>query len=170
MDYYFIFAVDKHLIIMRRVVLFLGVVSLLFGLSSCHHDKTNSQLSTDLINNPVSAEGEADMSMLPKFKFDTTEHDFGKIIDGVKVAYKFKFTNVGGSDLIISQVRPTCGCTATRFPHNPVKPGESAFIELTFDSSRRIGFNHKSASVVANTQPNVVNLQIKAMVMPADKF
>jgi len=41
---------------------------------------------------------------------------------------------------------------------------------LTFDSSRRTGFNHKSASVVANTQPNVVNLQIKAMVISADEL
>jgi hypothetical protein len=138
-------------------------------LAACQNEKED-KLSTDLINNPISADGDTSLNELPKFKFKTLEHDFGRIVDGVKVAYKFKFTNVGGSDLIISQVKPTCGCTATRFPHNPIKPGESAFIELTFDSSRRKGFNHKSASVVANTQPNVVNLQIKAMVISADEL
>ncbi len=141
----------------------------LFFITSCgNHD--SKKLSTDLINNPISADGDTSLSNLPKFEFKTLEHDFGRIVDGVKVAYKFKFTNVGGSDLIISQVKPTCGCTATKFPHNPIKPGESDYIELTFDSSRRIGFNHKSASVVANTQPNVVNLQIKAMVISADEL
>ena len=147
----------------------LGIVLFLLVFSSCHN-KGTEKLSTDLINNPISAEGDTSLSNLPKFKFVTLEHDFGRIVDGVKVAYKFKFTNVGGSDLVISQVKPTCGCTATRFPHSPIKPGESAFIELTFDSSRRKGFNHKSASVVANTQPNVVNLQIKAMVISAEEL
>lgn len=146
-----------------------GILLLMFLLVSCNNSDSD-HLSTDLINNPISAEGDTSLSKLPKFKFKTLEHDFGRIVDGVKVAYKFKFTNVGGSDLIISQVKPTCGCTATRFPHNPIKPGETAFIELTFDSSRRKGFNHKSASVVANTQPNVVNLQIKAMVISAEEL
>lgn len=158
-----------QIIIDMKVKSFLVFVLAIVMLAACQNEKED-KLSTDLINNPISADGDTSLNALPKFKFKTLEHDFGRIVDGVKVAYKFKFTNIGGSDLIISQVKPTCGCTATRFPHNPIKPGESAFIELTFDSSRRKGFNHKSASVVANTQPNVVNLQIKAMVISADEL
>lgn len=154
---------------MKIIKIILGIWLLGLLLFSCGNNDS-AQLSTDLINNPISAEGDTSLSKLPKFKFKTLEHDFGRIVDGVRVAYKFKFTNVGGSDLIISQVKPTCGCTASNYPKEPIKPGESAYIELTFNSSRRIGFNHKSASVVANTQPNVVNLQIKAMVISADEL
>jgi len=136
---------------------------------SCQHDG-QERLPADLVNNPVSADGSGDISSLPKFKFVTTEHDFGKLIDGVKVSFKFKFKNVGGSDLIISYVKPSCGCTATKYSKEPVPPGGSGVIELTFDSSHQPGMNFKHASVMANTQPNIVDLKIRAEVVEADKF
>ena len=44
--------------------------------------------------------------------FDNEVHDFGKIeeVKG-KVTYKFEFTNTGSTPLLVSQVRPSCGCT-----------------------------------------------------------
>ncbi len=152
----------------KIVVLLIFTLSIFLG--SCNNSDTIDELSSDLINNPVSADSKGDKSSLPKFKFVTTEHDFGNVLEGVKVAYKFKFTNVGGSDLIINQVKTSCGCTVSRFPKTPIKPGESNFIELTFDSYRRKGFNHKNATVLANTQPNVHTLNIKAMVQTASEF
>jgi len=151
---------------------FFLVFILLFGLlflQSCNEEQNSEELlSTDLVQNPISADGASSLEQLPKIEFKKTEHDFGKIIDGVKVAFKFKFTNTGNSDLVISQVKTSCGCTVSRYPKKAIKPGESAYIELTFDSERRKGFNHKTATVVANTQPNVTTLSIKAMVIGAD--
>ena len=154
---------------MNKIIFILFLASSLFMLA-CNNSKTKDELSSDLINNPVSADNKGDKSSLPKFKFVTQEHDFGNVLEGVKVAYKFKFTNVGGSDLIINQVKTSCGCTVSRFPKTPIKPGESNFIELTFDSYRRKGFNHKNATVLANTQPNVHTLNIKAMVQTASDY
>ncbi|RLD41283.1 MAG: hypothetical protein DRI86_13660 [Bacteroidetes bacterium] len=154
---------------MIRIVLFvfIGFVSI-FALQSCNQDSDSTTLSSDLVQNPISADGNTNLDKLPKIKFKSIEHDFGKIIDGVKVAYKFKFTNTGQSDLIISQVKTSCGCTVSRYPKVAIKPGKSDFVELTFDSNRRKGFNHKTATVVANTQPNITTLSIKAMVISAD--
>jgi len=154
---------------MNRIVLFIfiGFASVMI-LQSCSTDSDNKTLSPDLVQNPISADGNTDLNKLPKIKFKSLEHDFGKIIDGVKVAYKFKFTNTGKSDLIISQVKTSCGCTVSRYPKEAIKPGKSDFVELTFDSDRRKGFNHKTATVVANTQPNITTLSIKAMVISAD--
>lgn len=147
---------------------FFVVVLMSFIFVACDDDKNDDKLSTDLIQNPITADGQENLNELPIIKFKTQEHDFGKIIDGVKVAFKFRFTNVGGADLIISQVKTTCGCTVSRFSKEAIIPGESGFIELTFDSQRRTGFNHKSATVLTNAQPNVTSLSIKAMVMSAD--
>ncbi len=154
---------------MSRIVLVIifGFVSA-FLLESCNQSTDKKTLSPDLIQNPISADGKVEIDKLPIIKFKSLEHDFGKIIDGVKVAYKFKFTNTGQSDLIISQVTTSCGCTVSRYPKEAIKPGKSDFVELTFDSNRRTGFNHKTANVVANTQPNVTTLNIKAMVISAD--
>ena len=155
---------------MNKVLYIIGLAVIVLLQSACNEDKNNANLSSDLINNPISATEDADKSSLPIIEFKTTEHDFGDVIEGVKVAYKFKFTNVGGSDLIINQVKTSCGCTVSRFPKKAIKPGESNFIELTFDSYMRKGFNHKNATVLANTQPNVSVLNIKAMVRGAEEL
>ena len=153
---------------MNKIIFLLLIIIGVASLNACNSSDNGDALSSDLINNPVTAENDGDKASLPKFKFVSHEHDFGNVIEGVKVAYKFKFTNVGGSDLIINQVKTSCGCTVSRFPKEAIKPGESNFIELTFDSYRRKGFNHKNATVLANTQPNVVTLNIKAMVKAVD--
>ncbi len=145
------------------------LIAVLFIMASCNQNNQD-QLSGDLVNNPISADGSGDINSLPKFQFVTTDHDFGKLIDGVKVSFKFKFKNIGGSDLIISQIKTSCGCTATSFSKDPVAPGGSGIIELTFDSSHQPGKNFKNATVIANTQPNVVELKIRAEVVQADKF
>ncbi len=155
---------------MIKEIYFLIITVVILAFSSCNNGKSNDNLSADLINNPISADKSGDESSLPIFEFKTTEYDFGNVIEGVKVAYKFKFKNVGGSDLIINQVKTTCGCTVSRFPKKAIKPGESNFVEITFDSFMRQGFNHKTATVLANTQPNVITLNIKAMVQSADEL
>ena len=138
-------------------------------LSACNQEDTN-KLPADLINNPISADGENDLSTLPKFQFVSTDHDFGKLIEGVKVSFKFKFKNVGGSDLVINQVKTSCGCTASSYSKDPIPPGGSGVIELTFDSKHQPGKNFKYATIVANTQPNIIKLNIRAEVVQPDKF
>lgn len=141
-----------------------------FGLvfTSCNQG-SDGKLSPDLINNPNSAAGESNDD-LPVITFKRTSHDFGKIVDGVTVTIKFPFTNTGKKNLIIHQVKASCGCTATRFTHGEIKPGESGFVELTFDSTHRPGFNNKHATVVTNSQPNTTNLYIKAEVLKPEQL
>ncbi|MEO6981202.1 MAG: DUF1573 domain-containing protein, partial [Mucilaginibacter sp.] len=55
------------------------------------------------------------------FKFNEEKHDFGKIPQGTPVTTVFEFTNVGKEPLIITDVRPTCGCTIADFTKTPVK-------------------------------------------------
>jgi len=155
---------------MKNKILQLGLMlTLVVFMVSCQPDG-EGKLPADIVNNPISADGSGDINSLPKFKFVTTEHDFGKLIDGVKVSFKFKFKNVGGSDLIISYVKTSCGCTASDYSKDPVPPGGTGTIELTFDSSHQPGMNYKSATVMANTQPNIVELKIRAEVVQSEKF
>lgn len=146
-----------------NLLLFLIVTMML---SSCNQSG-KKELSTDLIDNPISADSQNVSDENPKFQFVKTEHDFGKIVDGVRVSFKYKFTNVGTKPLIISQVRTSCGCTASTWTQEPVEPGKSGIVELSFDSSKRKGPNHKMATVIANTQPNSVVLSFTADVVDA---
>ena len=146
------------------------IISFIGGLSSCDFNAGKGQLPSDLIENPNSASGNEGLEKLPKFQFKSTEHDFGKIVDGVKVSFTFKFKNIGNTDLIINQVKTSCGCTVSKFTTTPVASGKEGKIMLTFDSSHRRGFNNKIATVVANTQPNTQILKITAMVMGPEEL
>lgn len=97
------------------------------------------------------------------FKFDSETHDFGKIPQGTPVTHEFKFTNDGDSPIIISEVKPTCGCSVADFTKTPVKPNESGVIKVTFNAAAKGPFT-KSFIVRSNTNTPVKNLTIKGTV------
>ena len=149
---------------MKKILLPLLLV-LLFA--SCGDD--DSKISTGLINNPASAEGASNVKE-PKIEFAVLEHDFGKMIQGEQVSYTFKFKNTGNAPLIISAVEKTCGCTDTKFPKEPIKPGEEGGISITYDSKGHKGFQNKRIIVKANTNPSETILKFKAQVQTVDNF
>lgn len=138
------------------------VFFILFIFSCTQQDRGN--LPADLVTNPNSADGNSNKG-LPVIHFDKDFHDFGKMIEGEKATFSFKFSNGGDADLIISQVNTTCGCTVPRYPKTPVKPGEEGAISVTFDTEGKKGMQQKSISVVSNCQPPQTVLWVKAMVI-----
>lgn len=146
---------------MYRTICLFSIICLTFFACTNNSDT----VSTDLVNNPNSASGNVDMSELPVFQFNSEEHDFGRISQGEKVTYTFKFKNVGKSDLIISEAKATCGCTVADYPKTPIKPGAESNIAVSFDSEGKKGIQNKTITLVANTQPNTKVLTIKAEVV-----
>ena len=137
----------------------------IFSAQSCKQNSDNNNLlPTDIVKNPNSAQGMVNSEM-PIIEFDKDIHDFGRIIQGEKVSYNFKFTNTGKSDLIITKVTSSCGCTVGDFSRKPIKPGESDKIEVKFDSENRRGIQNKTVTVLSNAQPSTFTLRIKAQVV-----
>ena len=101
---------------------------------------------------------------MPVISFSKTEHDFGQLIQGEKVSCVFKFTNTGNADLVLVKVSASCGCTASNYSHDPIKPGEESKIEVTFDSGNQKGIQNKTITVLTNTKPQSTVLRIKAQV------
>lgn len=148
--------------------LFFSVVVLmmitLFSSSCVNRTGNDELLSGDIVKNPNTASGKETGNM-PVLEFDKDFHDFGRIIQGEKVAFGFKFKNSGKSDLIISKVSTSCGCTVPDFPKTPIRPGEAGKIDVKFDSENRRGFQNKTITIISNTQPNSQVLRIKAEVV-----
>ena len=67
---------------------------------------------------------------LPKLVIAKPEHDFGKVKQGEQVAFTFTVENAGSADLVIANVSPACGCTATDFSKK-VAPREKGKITLS---------------------------------------
>lgn len=101
----------------------------------------------------------------PLIKFDKQEHDFGKIFQGEKVTYIFKFKNIGSDNLIIKSAAASCGCTVPKFPRDPLAPGETGEIEVTFDSSGRFGKQTKTITVWTNCSDEQLKLKIKTEIV-----
>lgn len=140
-------------------------IILFIGLAFVGCNNNTNKLPTDVIKNPNTAEGVDESVKMPKIQFEKTRYDFGKVIEGEIVSYNFKFTNTGNADLIITKVSTSCGCTASDYPIDPVKPGETAEIEAKFNSENRTGFQNKRITVLTNATPAKTNLYIRADVI-----
>ena len=103
-----------------------------------------------------------------QIKFETDMHDFGEVIEGEKVSFSFKFTNIGKGPLIINGINSSCGCTVGEYTHDTIKSGKQGDVTVSFDSWKRVGFQQKSVTVNSNTNPAFQILRIKAMVIPAN--
>ena len=94
------------------------------------------------------------------------EHDFGTVReqDG-KLTCAMRFVNVGDSALVVTQVRTTCGCTASDYPHHAIAAGDTAVVTLTYNPAGRPGEINKQAFVYTNAQPRRSVLTIKGFVI-----
>jgi hypothetical protein len=84
--------------------------------------------------------------------------NYGKIVEGQKLAVSFRFKNTGDKPLVIESVRPACGCTVADYPKQPLKPGEEGEITGEFNSEGREGQQHKEITVTTNTPGHTQNL------------
>jgi len=97
-------------------------------------------------------------------KFETTTHDFGKIIEGTLAVYEFTFTNTGKAPLLLSDVKPPCSCTTPEWPKEAILPGKSAKIKVTFDSKGKPGTFNKTIMVKHNGESGTDYITIKGVV------
>jgi hypothetical protein len=154
----------------RNICALVLSVLVLLTLSSCGSHSKSTDLPAGVVTNPNTADGTADKGALPIISFEKDFHDFGKLISGEQVTYSFKFKNTGKSLLIISNVSTSCGCTVSSFPKQPIKPGEGATIDVSFDSEGRHGLQTKSITVFTNTQPPTTTLRIQSSVVEPENM
>ncbi len=146
---------------MNRIFL---IISCLAILAACNNNQPN-KADSSIINNPITASDTAINSKdAPVMTFEENIHDFGRLIDGEVVTYKFKFKNTGNSPLLISAASASCGCTVPSYPKEPIAPGKEGAIDVQFNSSGKVGAFDKNVTIVSNTIPNQTILAIKGLV------
>jgi len=102
--------------------------------------------------------------------WDSPTHDFGDVKeDGGKVTHKFEFTNTGNEPLVVTNVRPSCGCTSSDYTKQPVPPGGKGYVSASFDPNRRVGKNSKSVTVTTNATPPTTTLRFTVNVLAKPK-
>ena len=128
--------------------------------STANKSTSGSSVSSAIVSSNVSdavAPAPADAAVLT---FEKPGYDFGKIKEGTKVRYNFKFKNTGKSPLIISNATATCGCTIPEPPKDPIQPGAEGVIKVVFDSTGKSGMQDKVITVTSNGNPAVSDVHL----------
>ncbi|MCD8268920.1 MAG: DUF1573 domain-containing protein [Parabacteroides sp.] len=96
---------------------------------------------------------------------DETSHDFGQIkeADG-KVSTTFVIKNTGDAPLVVTRVIASCGCTTPEWIKEPIAPGQTGNIKITYDPKGRPGTFAKTISVYSNGKTGSYILTIRGEV------
>jgi len=99
----------------------------------------------------------------PEIVFEKELHDYGTIDQGANGNYEFKFSNTGKEPLIITNCKGSCGCTVPSWPKEPIKPGGTGAIKVTYDT-KRVGAFSKTVTISSNAKSNSKVISIKGVV------
>lgn len=97
--------------------------------------------------------------------FDKTMFDMGNLPQGIPAVASFTLTNDGKEPLIISSAKASCGCTNLKYEREPVLPGRSTQISVTYNAASPGNFV-KTITVNTNASDKPVVLSIKGIVEP----
>ena len=96
----------------------------------------------------------------------TKEFKAGNVILGEEIESVFKLKNTGDYPLIIAEVKGSCSCTVADYPEDPIAPGDTEEITATVRTDNAApGQLSKEVRVVANTEPSLTVLSIRANVI-----
>ena len=112
---------------------------------------TNIVTASDISDKNISNEKIIEKS---KISFEEQVYDFGKIYIGESIKHAFKLKNLGKGELIINNVKSSCGCTAALVSKNILHEDEKGEVEVKFNSGHYVGKVTKSVAVNSNDPEN----------------
>jgi len=85
----------------------------------------------------------------PKLVLEDAIHDFGVVVKGDVVEWSYTLRNAGTADLIVTDARPSCGCTVAKWD-KVIKPGETGKVAAKLETKDFKGPLNKTITVVSN--------------------
>ncbi len=155
---------------MKKTALLFAGLLFTASFTACNNatDKISTEATADGENTEVTADMVDNTNGTPVFEFESETHDFGEIEEGTLAEHNFVFKNTGDSPLIITSAQGSCGCTVPNPPKEPIAPGATAEIKVSFNSAGRAGNQQKTVTLNANTTPATKILRISAQVNPKE--
>ena len=103
----------------------------------------------------------------PEITFQEKQYNFGYVPEnGGPVSHFFEFTNTGDAPLVIISATASCGCTRPTYPTEPIAPGKTGKIKVTYLPEGRPGEFDKVIKVRTNAKESKkISLKIKGNVV-----
>lgn len=141
---------------MKKIFIIIFSLIVVAGVFSCRkkgEKPREAKLETELLKDTT------------KIEFlDTTTYWFDTIAEGDLAKHTFRIKNTGDKNFVIANAFGSCGCTVPEYPKEPVKPGETAEIHVTFNSSGKPNEISKTVTLVCNTANRNELLYMKGFV------
>jgi len=104
-----------------------------------------------------------------EFSIDRAVHKFPHTEQGVELSHEYMITNTGDAPLIISDYKVSCSCTKAILPKNPIQPGETFPLKVTFDTKDKYYFQDRTIMLVTNTKKQLHKIRFKVKVVPNEQ-
>ncbi|MGG8495547.1 DUF1573 domain-containing protein [Tenacibaculum sp. TC6] len=153
---------------MKKIVVTLAIAISTSFIVSCANGNAKSKINKDNVANAEKRDGEINKGA-PVIKFDKETFDFGTVAEGEVVETTFVITNEGKSDLVITDAKATCGCTVPVWPKEPIAPGKTGDIKVSFNTSGKPNKQSKSVTLYTNTEKGTEVVKISGMVTPKEQ-
>jgi len=140
---------------MKKILLSLGVILLSASVTFAQDKKAATTTA------PATTLKVADMA------FTVDSHDFGTVPEGPTADFDFSFKNEGKEPIIISKAQPSCGCTVPSFSKEPVAPGATGNIHVTYNTKGRPNAFTKSITVTSNAGIKILTIKGTVEKAPA---
>lgn len=153
--------------------LFVSTLALATFMFSCNSESSEEEVGTEqttettVVEPSTVAEPTVETAVATAttiLTVDRMEHDFGKIPDTAPVETSFVITNDGDEPLLITNAQGSCGCTVPEYPKDPIPPGESRDMKVSFNPTGKEGVNNKTVTITANTEPATTIIYVKSDV------
>ena len=153
----------------KNIIIFflVGVIVILGGILV--FSTTRNNLSSAIQNNSTtqnnlsSATTQNNAGPQPKILVSEEKWDFGKVTQGEKPSHIFIVKNGGEGDLIIDSLKGSCPCIETSISATLIKPGESAELKVSYDTTDYVGKDEKHLHIYSN-DPQVPDKRINLYV------
>ena len=96
------------------------------------------------------------------WKSETVE--VGEIPQGTPKTIEFSFKNTGNKSVLITNVKPACGCTAADYTKEAVAPGKMGYVKATYNAAAAGAFT-KTITVTTNAEETPKVLTFKGTVI-----
>jgi len=100
-----------------------------------------------------------------EFSLDEKVHKFPKTKQGTILEHHYKITNTGSAPLIISEYKVSCKCTRVELPDQPILPGETYALKVSFNTEGKYDFQDRTVYLKTNTQKGTHSLRFKVRVI-----
>jgi hypothetical protein len=105
----------------------------------------------------------------PKLTVDNAIHKFEDTKEGVLLTHTFTITNTGDAPLIINDYKVACPCTKVELPSQPVLPGKSVKLKMSFDTKGKTYLQDRTIILQTNTKKKEEKVRFKVFVIPENE-